>query len=367
MENKLSKFFKNIPKEYKGLAEVFGEVMFNEQSICKFGLDEYGESELLYRYARDVEGADIKTFEKLLIEKGNASLRYIFARDVKGADVKALEEAVINRCLQLKEYVRHVAQIYHFAKDVKGADIKRLSEAIAMTQRSEWIYQFARDIEGADIKVLEKGIIDAGELPWIYRFARDIEGADIKALSDAMLHNHRWEDNGSNENPYDMGTNCKYKFVRDVKDANNDEIKELMKEISYADEFYDRFLSNHWNNKDSIGSNERFRKNLSEYISWFLINNKLILKTFEQHLILQKNAEKIYMYAKYVEKANIKLLQKALIESGEAEWLYKFAKDIKGADLLALEKALIKTGNVEYMSKFIDEISDLKGEDSEEK
>jgi hypothetical protein len=48
-------------------------------------------------FVRDVPGADVKRFQKVVMEKGDAWVCEVFARCVKGADVELLRAAILQK------------------------------------------------------------------------------------------------------------------------------------------------------------------------------------------------------------------------------------------------------------------------------
>lgn len=115
------------------------------------------------QFARDVEGADIKALQAMVIERGDGTDAYSFARHIEGADVEALQAVVIGR--------GRAHDAYLFAKYVEGADIESL-QAVVLERGAggNTYYRFARDIEGADPKPLLKkalsnpGLLDEGDV-----------------------------------------------------------------------------------------------------------------------------------------------------------------------------------------------------------
>ena len=70
----------------------------------------------IYSYALYNKEADLSILEDAIIKKGYPEYVYKFARDIEGADIKKLEDAI------KKGGAEH---IYGFARDIEGADIKK--------------------------------------------------------------------------------------------------------------------------------------------------------------------------------------------------------------------------------------------------
>ena len=144
--------------------------MTPEQEKRQQAIIERGDAVDAYRFARDVEGADVNALQAVVVERGNGWDTYQFARDIEGADIDALQRVVLER-----GGGRHA---YLFARDIEGADVAALQQVVIERGDGYYAYLFARDIEGADIDALQDVVIERGDGWDAYRFARDIEGAD---------------------------------------------------------------------------------------------------------------------------------------------------------------------------------------------
>ena len=110
------------------------------------------EPEWNFRFARFVEGADIKAHEKVVIESKEPEWNYYFALDIKGADVKAHEKVV----LESKEPECN----YYFARYVKGADVMAHGRVIIESKDSRVNDWFKKNFED-EYKILkENNLID---------------------------------------------------------------------------------------------------------------------------------------------------------------------------------------------------------------
>ena len=201
----------NFAKNVKG-----AYILDHQQAIqdCEVNDYNYNKYEMIYKYARDVPGADIESLAKSFLNISNfeyplrdvpiaveinfpksyvLEYQYLFARDIPGLYNEAFQTNIV---LYGDEYLN-----YKYAKDVKGADTIALARKIFDTRNKELLYKYARDVPDADIKAFEKVIIkycnsdDAENKKLHYKFARDIPGVDIKALGEYFLNNKDTEYN----------------------------------------------------------------------------------------------------------------------------------------------------------------------------
>ena len=88
LKSKSANMALNLAKELGNTANDKKAKLFLEAIVIKAG-----DPELIYDFARDVKGADIKALQKAIIKAGKPYWIYSFAVDVKGADIKALQSA----------------------------------------------------------------------------------------------------------------------------------------------------------------------------------------------------------------------------------------------------------------------------------
>ncbi len=93
-----------------------------------------GDAYKIYRFARDVAGADIEKLEDAMIQTDDFDLVCWFAADVQGADIVKFEDAAINS--------GDAFNIYYFAECVKRANIEKLWNALQATNDSFFIKEF---------------------------------------------------------------------------------------------------------------------------------------------------------------------------------------------------------------------------------
>ncbi len=129
----------------------------NKNSILKFA---------------EVNGADIKKIETAIIKFNDPSTSYKFARDINGANIKAHEKIV----------AQDPYYSYLFASNIKDADIKFLEQVVAQSNDADLCTTFFKNVKGADVKVLEQGAIKSNSTLGLYRFMNNVKGIDKKAF-----------------------------------------------------------------------------------------------------------------------------------------------------------------------------------------
>ncbi len=131
---------------------------------------------LIYRFAKDIEGADIEVLSQAVAKTKVPDFIFEVAK-IEGADIEVLSQAMAE--------TKHARLIEEFAKDIQGADIAVLTEGMAKTKNPELILSFAREIKGADIAVLTKAMAKTKNPVLILSFAREIKGADMAVLTNS--------------------------------------------------------------------------------------------------------------------------------------------------------------------------------------
>lgn len=76
---------------------------------------------------------------------------------------------------------------YNFAKQVDGADIRALQNVILCRGTGDNAYRFAKHTTGADITTLQDVVMQRGNGRDAYRFAQDIKGADLHRIYDRLV------------------------------------------------------------------------------------------------------------------------------------------------------------------------------------
>lgn len=119
-------------------------------------------------------GAIAKNFEKLAILKKDSYLCYTLAKNVHGLDNDLLGTTAMEDNTELAAEFN-----YRFAKEIENADVKGHGAAVIRNGNAEWNYYFAKDIPGADIKAHGNVVLASGSSDYNFAFARDVEGAEI--------------------------------------------------------------------------------------------------------------------------------------------------------------------------------------------
>ena len=130
--------------------------------------------EYIYKFARDVKGADVAALQEAFVVDCDGEDAYLFARDIDGAKIEALQQIVVERGSS--------CEAYQFARDVKGADIEALQQIIVDRGTGEEAYAFALNVAGADVDAMQKVVLDRGTAVDAFYFAREVDHADVAAL-----------------------------------------------------------------------------------------------------------------------------------------------------------------------------------------
>ena len=183
--------------------------------------------ELSYKYALNIEGANIKGHEQVILDSGNVKWCYKFAKDIKKANVKALEQVVFNS--------NNLEYITLFALEVKGSDVKALATKVLQSKDPYWNYLFASQITGADILKHGSVVIESLNAEYNFVFARDIKGANIIRHENAVIESKNIE--------------YIYRFALDVKEANVVELRNALLENASKDDLDIIFKDEDFNEK----------------------------------------------------------------------------------------------------------------------
>ena len=183
--------------------------------------------ELSYKYALNIEGANIKGHEQVILDSGNVKWCYKFAKDIKKANVKALELVVFNS--------NNLEYITLFALEVKGADVNAIATKVLQSKDPRWNYLFASQITGADILKHGSVVIESLNAEYNFVFARDIKGANIIRHENAVIESKNIE--------------YIYRFALDVKEANVVELRNALLENASKDDLDIIFNDEEFNEK----------------------------------------------------------------------------------------------------------------------
>lgn len=154
----------------------------SEEEIEKFEdmIINSGDATAILYFAENVPNTDVHLLQSALIKSTKRSdIITRFAEYIKGADIPLLQSIV--------EKYGNAGDLYRFGRDVNGADKESLTKAFMKKDVSaEDIFQFAYSIaDKKDIPMLEDETIKLGDNFYILKFAEKIEGANKKKLEDA--------------------------------------------------------------------------------------------------------------------------------------------------------------------------------------
>lgn len=88
-------------------------------------------------------------------------------------EIEQLEDAIVTT-RDARYIYFNVEYIYRFAKDVIGANIEKLEDVIIATERPRYIYEFAKNVEGANIPKLTSVIFKAENMHYVYPFIMNV-------------------------------------------------------------------------------------------------------------------------------------------------------------------------------------------------
>lgn len=111
--------------------------------------------------------------EPYVLEQNDSILSYLVAKEIKKANIKDHEDVVYDS--------GNLELIYKFSRDVIGANRRRLAFPIILSKDPELNYLFARDVSDIDIFPHEKVVLDSRNPEWNMKFVRDVKGANIRS------------------------------------------------------------------------------------------------------------------------------------------------------------------------------------------
>lgn len=194
---------------------------FGDESRYRFGLDEpewdgdlaglsdriaaQPNSELHYRFARDVPGVEVRRFQSLILAIPRYWIQFLFARDVPGAHRASLQASILSG--------RDANAQRAYAESIPDADRAQLQGAVLAGRDPYAQIDFASRVPGADVDACVAGVLAIGDGRALYRaavrlpayrevfqtaimrcgapdaqyeFARDVPGADRAGLGRAI-------------------------------------------------------------------------------------------------------------------------------------------------------------------------------------
>lgn len=214
-----------------------------------------------------------------------------FQAELSEQDFNAIEDRIV-------EYW-HAESLYNSAKNIKRTNKQKLQDAILKTDDIEYIYMFARDIKGADVKLCQARFIEI-------------------LKTDASVF--------TGKNPFEAA----YKFLRDVPNADAEEIIDFLSDTEYFNNF-------HHNGEYIYLTALHYVQNLrNKDLKEKYVNTLCSAEAKSNH------PEFIYLFALNIKGANIEELEDSLIATGMLgrKYLLLFAKNVKGANVDKLQKAM---------------------------
>ena len=139
--------------------------------------------DIIYYYARDVDGADVKALQDKIIDATNkfyqrwGQVLEAAKSHLTDKEFRKLKKYPVPGTITDQPYHGYFSRSYDFNKRIleriDGISYKEMPYAIAY---------FARDVKGADIKLLQDAVIKLGDPYAMLKFAEIVEGADLKLL-----------------------------------------------------------------------------------------------------------------------------------------------------------------------------------------
>ena len=127
------------------------------------------KAEDAYNKARD--GINVKENEQIVLEC-KTSWCYFFARDIEEANTKAHEQVILD--------LKKPECFYFFALDIPGADIKAHEKALLTIKDPQISCYFAQDIPGANIEEHFKVVYNSGSKFWLDFFIEKVNYKNTK-------------------------------------------------------------------------------------------------------------------------------------------------------------------------------------------
>lgn len=152
----------------------------------------------LYNFA-NIECVDLAKLQKDFLDRTTWDYKNIveFAMKVKDCDVALLQDELL---FFIKEIVRNkydydsedvIKYVVKFTKNVKGCDFQKIQNTIFKLAIPQYIYYFALKSSNVDINKAEKEFIKACKLQddysYVPEFAANIKGANIGKLQELVI------------------------------------------------------------------------------------------------------------------------------------------------------------------------------------
>jgi hypothetical protein len=151
-----------------------------ENFVINFKKNDYFHPIWLYRFARNVKGANIKKIQSAMIASHDINYIAEFGCFVKGADKELIQDIIIKR--------NNPKAAYLYLSYNKFCDVEKLKPIVFKSKRPRYLYALAkRTTNKKDIPLIEELILKGGSWMYIRLFAQFIPGADIRKCEDAVI------------------------------------------------------------------------------------------------------------------------------------------------------------------------------------
>lgn len=118
-----------------------------------------------FYYARDIEGADIKSHEDVVLEANNPHYSILFMAFIPNADIKKHSQIILK---SKNPYLNYYCALL-IAKRELDLSIKPHEKVVLQSKNPEWNFQFVT-VPGANIVVHGNVIYKTGDKRWIDAF-----------------------------------------------------------------------------------------------------------------------------------------------------------------------------------------------------
>ena len=132
-----------------------------------------------YFFALDFH-TSLHLMQKIILDAKDAKYSYLFALDIPNADINALQDIVIKS--------NKIKYINQFDSNIKSAHHKLLQSIILKSKKPKYLLELAKRTKNAYLlKKIEDILVETHEYTYMRLFAENIEGANIERLEQAIL------------------------------------------------------------------------------------------------------------------------------------------------------------------------------------
>lgn len=313
--------------------------MDDEELLANHWVALHYAHDFIYKHACENKGVDANELVSTIARFKSFNLLYLFAKDVPGIDVKTINKELQNMNYYLdklgydhdnkgdEEY------IYKLAKEIEGIDIDRLAEIVANSEKMEYIKIFHDEFPGLDINRLAKAVAKTGNMELINQFINEIPEIDVEKMTDVIC---------KIGNSYII-----YNYAKNIKNADIQKLYRAMPEgdswtVSLASDYRDQldYADAVW----KAGTDYEVFAYAMEFAKNSPNDIPVHIDALTQRICNSDNPEMIYEFALNVKGANIELLTDAMCGLREQyvlhnmfqktfNYVYKFALNVKGANI----------------------------------